>query len=165
MASPRGEVAAAVGLSVDVDVVASVDSDGDMNVANVAGRVPRDPKDALVALALARGQTVRLRATSASMVPTIWPGELVLARRLRPRVGEVALVWTGRTWLAHRVRAQETTRLLLQGDAPRSSPHWVPAKAVHGTIVGVRRDARAWAKLLRACLASAAAWLRKKPRS
>jgi len=99
--------------------------------------------DDLIGQALRHGQTVRLRAATGSMMPSMQPGDLVLATGRRPTVGEVALVWTGTAWLAHRVRAIDSARFLLKGDSAEAGEHWESATAVRGTIVRVEYDTRA----------------------
>src|SRR5262245_29229289 len=80
--------------------------------------------DALLHDALLRGQSLELRASTSSMWPTIFPGELLTARGERPERGDIALVWEGQ-WVAHRVIDRQGGRVCLRGDHPMATAHWV----------------------------------------
>jgi len=52
------------------------------------------------------GTMVKFTVPTGSMLPTLAPGDRVTARALRdhePRIGDIALIRTDQTWLAHRL--------------------------------------------------------------
>jgi hypothetical protein len=103
--------------------------------------------DARIAQALRDGQTVRLRAGKTGMPETVQEGDLLVVRAAQPEVGDVAVCWHRRAWIAHRVRQVEPGRLLLDGTDVEA---WVPLSEVVGKVLTVRRDVRTWlVRLLR----------------
>jgi signal peptidase I len=103
--------------------------------------------DLLVADALRAGQLVRLRVATSSMVPTLYPGDLVEVEGTQPRVNDIAVLWTGSNWLVHRLLWLDGDHAVLCGDAAGHTPHTETAAAVHGRVHGVRRTWHTWLRL------------------
>ena len=97
-------------------------------------------RDRLATQALRSGQTIRFRIPTASMIPTLWPGDLILVAKAEPEVGDIALAWTGDFWLAHFVVKKRRERFWLAGvgDDHRGAP--VPRNSIHGRVVDVKHD-------------------------
>ncbi|MEZ4271427.1 MAG: S24/S26 family peptidase [Myxococcota bacterium] len=98
-------------------------------------------RDQLVVDALQRQQNVRFRATSASMLPVILPGDLLIVAAQSPQVGDIALFRLGIHWCTHRVVARSNTFYEIAADAIEVSRR-VDVVDVLGTVVKIRRDLR-----------------------
>ena len=104
---------------------------------------------ALLEETIARTGRIRLRVFGSSMLPAIWPGDLIVADR-RPldqlRAGDVVVIKRGERVFVHRViavpgRGQE---LFTRGDC---LPYPDPATAagqILGTVVRIRRGGQEW---------------------
>ncbi|HLV95618.1 MAG TPA: S24/S26 family peptidase [Candidatus Acidoferrales bacterium] len=96
----------------------------------------------LAAEVLRAGCEVKFRAFGSSMIPSIWPGDLLVAEPADssfPEPGEVALILTDRGLLAHRVVARGEDGLarsiVTRGDALAECDAVFPASAVLGVVV------------------------------
>ncbi|MGH7880775.1 MAG: S24/S26 family peptidase, partial [Candidatus Binataceae bacterium] len=96
----------------------------------------------LVAEALRAGREVKFRALGSSMIPAVWPGDVLTARPVNtafPRIGEIALTMSDRGLRAHRVverrESGQPIVIVTRGDALPASDPIGPASAVLGTIV------------------------------
>lgn len=90
---------------------------------------------------------VRLRAHGSSMVPTIWPGEVLIVEPARAvQVGQIVLASHGESLVAHRVvslaDAGDGVRLTTQGDSLGFREPLIPMCRVVGRITGVMRDGK-----------------------
>jgi hypothetical protein len=86
---------------------------------------------------------LRLRVTGSSMLPTIWPGEVLCIRRSsidEAGVGEVVLFIRHRRLFAHRVIACSGARLTTQGDAVAAPDPPVDASELLGIVDAVLRQ-------------------------
>jgi len=92
---------------------------------------------------------LRLRATGASMLPAIWPGDVLEVRRqavtdVQP--GDVVLFWRRGRLVAHRVveklARSGRTLLVTQGDRQSAADAPVSAEDLLGRVIGVRRGNR-----------------------
>lgn len=93
-------------------------------------------KDAVVLSALRAGRTVRVRARRG-----VGAEELLVSPQ-HPAVGDIAVCWRERTWVADLVRAEEPGRLLLQGES--AAGEWVSKAAVVGRAVSMPPNVRGW---------------------
>lgn len=88
----------------------------------------------------------RLRVTGASMLPSIWPGDVLTIRR-RPldqlRRGEVALFIRDGRFFAHRVVAQLGSHLITQGETLPAPDSPVSCDELLGTVVLLSRWGKA----------------------
>ncbi len=105
-----------------------------------------DPRLDLVAEVLRSRGTVRLRALGTSMLPSIWPGD-VLSIENRPSEqmvpGDIVLIMRGSRFFVHRLverrDGKDLYRWITRGDAlPRNDP---PAETPEllGRVSGIRR--------------------------
>jgi len=88
---------------------------------------------------------VRLKVTGASMLPYVWPGDVVTVQRrdaadLRP--GQIVLYRRHGKLIAHRVKAIVGDYLITQGDSLPHSDSPVSTSEVVGQLVGILRDGR-----------------------
>lgn len=88
---------------------------------------------------------VRLRVTGSSMIPAIWPGDVITVHRrsiteLRP--GMIVLCERNTTLVAHRVTNSYGTFLTTRGDSLPSEDPAVGASEIVGEVVCVDRDGR-----------------------
>jgi signal peptidase len=99
----------------------------------------------LVSEAVHASGEVRLRLTGFSMLPTVWPGDIVTVKRceladLRP--GQVVLYRAKGSLVAHRVVRTSSDHLIAHGDSvPRCDPP-VYATAVIGYVASILRGQR-----------------------
>jgi Peptidase S24-like len=108
-----------------------------------------DPKFALVTKALQSGISVRLRAWGTSMLPSLWPGDVLTIQRAdRASVapGDIVLAVRNQQLFIHRlvkiVDLPGCSRLILRGDAmPENDP---PAQASEllGRVCRIERKHR-----------------------
>ena len=88
---------------------------------------------------------VRLKVTGASMLPYVWPGDVVTIERrdaadLRP--GQIVLYRREERLVAHRVKFILGDRLITQGDSVPHCDSPVSASEVIGQLVGILRNGR-----------------------
>jgi signal peptidase I len=99
----------------------------------------------LVAEALALKGTIRLRVTGASMLPTIWPGDVLTVRRLESeelQEGDVAVFRREGRLVTHRVIRKDRESVVVQGDAKLKADAPVRREDVFGSVVAVHRRGR-----------------------
>jgi signal peptidase I len=103
----------------------------------------------LVKEQLDAGRAVRLTVPTASMWPTLSPGDAVLVRGAQPgepRVGDIVVGKWGEGWRAHRLvdRRCEAgqTLFVTQGDNSGVADEAWPASQLVGVVVAVRRGER-----------------------
>ena len=107
--------------------------------------------DDLMEAALRRGQVVRLRAQSFSMVPAIRPGDALEARREGVVVGDIVLARMNGFWVTHRVTSRRPGEIELQGDAG-GLPRWFAEQDVLARVTVIRQDAHSYLHRLRSVL-------------
>jgi hypothetical protein len=88
---------------------------------------------------------VRLQVTGASMLPYVWPGDVVTIQRrdsaeLRP--GQIVLYRRDEKLVAHRVKFILGDRLITQGDSVPHCDSPVSASEVIGQLVDILRNGR-----------------------
>jgi hypothetical protein len=87
----------------------------------------------------------RLQVTGASMLPTVWPGDVVFVQRralreLQP--GQILLAYRNGALIAHRIKSIAGDRLITQGDSlPHSDPPVTSSELV-GQVVSILRGGR-----------------------
>jgi hypothetical protein len=88
---------------------------------------------------------VRLKVIGASMLPSVWPGDVVTVQRrelteLRP--GQIVLIHREGELIAHRVMSSADDQLITQGDSlPHCDPPISPFEIV-GQVVSILRNGR-----------------------
>jgi len=113
------------------------------------GQLLDAPQLSLAAEILASGGTVRLRAFGNSMLPTLWPGDIVTiegASRRPPVPGDIVLVLHNQRPLLHRVKKRRDCDGRLQwitrGDAvPQSDPPVADSELL-GRVSLIQRNRR-----------------------
>jgi hypothetical protein len=105
-----------------------------------------DPSRAvLIEEALVRFGEVRLRVTGSSMLPAIWPGDMLTVRRAgieQVRLRDVALFTREGRLFAHRVVARGGRYVVAQGDTVPSPDAPVTASELLGVVVDVSRNGK-----------------------
>lgn len=99
----------------------------------------------LCSAALRSGETIRIRAFGASMLPTIWPGDvLVIASASAEEVvcGEIVVAKREQGLVIHRLIAKTEAHCVLRGDAMAQNDAPARTADVLGKIVEVRRGRR-----------------------
>jgi signal peptidase I len=108
-------------------------------------QVREQEKVGLVESMLRSGGCVRLRVFGASMLPALWPGDVLTVESRPPGKfipGEIALVLSDGNFRAHRIIAQAGTQWVTRGDAvPQNDP---PAEIgdLLGRVVSAERNGR-----------------------
>lgn len=100
----------------------------------------------LAAEALRSWGTLKLRATGISMLPTLWPGDLLTVRSIRSEItqpGDIVLYMRQGRFFVHRVMSQELALdeglLLTRGDCMSENDPSVERREFLGTITEVQR--------------------------
>jgi signal peptidase I len=89
--------------------------------------------------------TVCLRVTGASMLPAIWPGDVVQVRRsetVSPRAGQIVLARRQGGLVVHRIARIEGDWLVTRGDANADEDSPVAKSDVLGEVVSMMRHGR-----------------------
>jgi signal peptidase I len=92
---------------------------------------------------------LRLRAWGESMLPSVWPGDVVTVKRCRPEQlerGDIVLYRRNQRLFIHRVTAIQDAcgemQVVTQGDATPHSDPPVAASEVLGCVTNIARGAR-----------------------
>lgn len=88
---------------------------------------------------------VRFCARGASMLPTIWPGDVLTigaAPMAAIRNGDVVLVARDSGWCAHRVLSRTATTLITRGDALATTDPPATDAELLGRVISVERHGR-----------------------
>jgi hypothetical protein len=135
--------------------------------------VPFAPKDreefklGLAVEALRRGGRVQLRVWGVSMLPSLWPGDLVTVQAAMPNdimPGDIGLVLRNKRCFIHRVVAKQISdggvSFIMRGDAMPDNDPIVVAAEFLGRVIAVRRANRRFVPARRVSLAnSAVRWI------
>jgi hypothetical protein len=108
-------------------------------------QVREQEKISLVALVLRSGGGVRLRVFGTSMLPSLWPGDVVTVESGAPDkfvLGDIALALGNNQFRAHRLLATTGVHWITRGDAmPQNDPP-VELHDLLGRVVSVERNGR-----------------------
>jgi hypothetical protein len=126
-----------------------------------------DPKLGLAAEMLRCRSTVHLKAWGTSMLPSVWPGDLLTiqsAAHDEVVPGDIVLVLRNNRFFIHRLverrRDQECLTLMTRGDAMSHNDPPVAASELLGRVAGIRRGSRSFVPSRRVSLFhSALAWM------
>ena len=96
----------------------------------------------ILAVARTSGE-VSLKLSGTSMLPAVWPGDVVTVRRcdlaeLQPR--QIVLFHREGTLVAHRVLLASQNQLMTQGDSVPACDPPVNASEVVGQVIGISRN-------------------------
>jgi hypothetical protein len=124
------------------------------------------PELGLAAEILASGGTVRLRAFGTSMLPTLWPGDILTieGESCRPAAGDIVLVLLNQRPFVHRVKERRDRdgqpQWITCGDAvPQSDPPATDSELL-GKVSFIQRNRRVIVPSRRVSAgARAVAWL------
>lgn len=96
----------------------------------------------LMRASLRAGHTIRFRAQGVSMLPAIWPGDVLTVApptAATPAPGDVALTFRDGRWTAHRVIARRmhggVAALITRGDALKDADPAVTSTDILGIVV------------------------------
>jgi signal peptidase len=99
----------------------------------------------LVADVARRFGEVRLRVTGTSMLPSVWPGDILTVRRrsvaeLLP--GQIVLCYRDQEFVAHRLVGKRGDWIVTRGDSLACEDRRFRGEEVLGEVVSVVRDGR-----------------------
>jgi hypothetical protein len=106
----------------------------------------------LAAEILRESGSLRLRAWGSSMLPSIWPGDILNIQRRELKqiaAGETAVFFPGSRMTAHRVVSHHCTFLVTQGDSVPQPDAPVTAENLLGVVVSIERGGKLFAPALR----------------
>lgn len=127
-----------------------------------------DPKLGLAAEMLRRRGTVQLKAWGTSMLPSVWPGDLLTIQSVaydEVVPGDIVLVLRDNRFFVHRLierrRGQDCILWITRGDAmPQSDP---PASELLGRVAGIHRANRSFVPSRQVpLLYSGLAWMQRR---
>ena len=103
-------------------------------------------KTGLIRRALLSGRVVELRITGTSMIPTLWPGDLVSvepARRRKLLTGDLVVFQRDERLIVHRIVGRDQAgagcRILTRGDTQIAPGDAVPESDVLGLVAAIHR--------------------------
>lgn len=102
----------------------------------------------LAAEILRESGNLRLRATGSSMLPSIWPGDvLIIQKREIEQVapGETVVFFPNGRMTAHRVVSHHGSFLVTQGDSVPQADAAVTAENLSGVVVCIERGGKMFA--------------------
>ena len=88
---------------------------------------------------------VRLRVTGTSMLPSVWPGDILTVRSVRfseLRPGQIILCSRGAQLVAHRIIGHREQHLVTRGDSLAQNDPLVGEDQVLGQVVSILRNGR-----------------------
>lgn len=98
---------------------------------------------ALAVEVLRKSGTLQFRAMGSSMIPSLWPGDILNVRATdinEIRVGEIVLFERNSSLCAHRVLNRAGSSLVTRGDSLPAADSPVTAAELLGRVVAVHRD-------------------------
>jgi hypothetical protein len=109
----------------------------------------------LAAEVLRTNGSLRLRAWGSSMLPSIWPGDVLVIQKRELRqvaVGATAVFFPSGRVTAHRVVSHHGTFLVTQGDSVPQPDPALTAENLLGVVVSIERGGKVFAPALRPSL-------------
>ncbi|MGA1981848.1 MAG: S24/S26 family peptidase [Acidobacteriaceae bacterium] len=112
---------------------------------NSAAEVQDAAKRELAAEVIREFGEVSLRVTGTSMLPAVWPGDVITARRqnaaeLSP--GQIVLCYRNQAFSAHRLIGRCDEGLITRGDSLAYDDPPFREVEVLGAVISIRRDGR-----------------------
>ncbi|MGA2437090.1 MAG: S24/S26 family peptidase [Acidobacteriaceae bacterium] len=109
------------------------------------GELLDEAKHDLAVEVVRRFGEVRLKVNGASMLPSVWPGDIVTVRRrsaaeLLP--GSIVLCYRNRGLVAHRLIGRQGDRILTRGDSHLRDDPPFAGEEVLGEVVSILRNGR-----------------------
>jgi hypothetical protein len=100
---------------------------------------------ALAAEVLRKFGTIQFRAIGSSMIPAVWPGDILQVRSAgidEIAVGDVILFWRDSAFCAHRVLLKRGQSLVTGGDSVSTSDRPITQTEVLGRVVALSRNGK-----------------------
>jgi signal peptidase len=100
--------------------------------------------DLIADVARSQGK-VHLKVAGVSMVPALWPGDLLTVRRCEPeelQAGSIIVFRQNQRLVVHRLMHWEDGRVVARGDAHFCLDRPAPASDVIGRVESIERDGR-----------------------
>ena len=111
----------------------------------LALELPDEAKHDLAAEVLRQFGEVRLKVTGASMLPSVWPGDVLTVRRRSPAEllpGRIVLCVRDQGFVAHRLIGRQGDRILTRGDSHLRDDPPFGEDEVLGEVVSILRNGR-----------------------
>ncbi len=132
-----------------------------MTGLSVADQALEASKAALVEQIFLATGLVRIRALGLSMLPCIWPGDVLTIQSTRTadiNIGDIVAVRQNDRWVVHRVRRHSAAQLIVRGDCVPENDPPIRVQDVIGKVVTVVRGSKEFApgcslSLFHQCLA------------
>ena len=99
----------------------------------------------LAAEVIRRFGELRLQVTGASMLPSVWPGDVLTVRRRSPAEllpGRIVLCYRDGRFVAHRLVGRQGDDVVTRGDAHNFKDIPFREEDVLGEVVGIQRSGR-----------------------
>jgi signal peptidase I len=109
------------------------------------GELLDEAKHNLAAQVLRQFGEVRLKVNGASMLPSVWPGDVVTVRRRSPAellTGRIVLCYRDQGFVAHRMVGRQGDRLITRGDSHLREDPPFSGEEVLGEVVSILRNGR-----------------------
>jgi len=116
-----------------------------MNLRDVTMNESHALKCEMAAEVLRSSGTLRLRVTGWSMLPTVWPGDMLIIERLdseQVAEGDIVLFGRDRRLFAHRVVKNQNSVLITRGDSMRAPDSPVEEHEFLGRVSSIVRNGR-----------------------
>jgi signal peptidase I len=111
----------------------------------LAGELQDEAKHDLAAEVLRQFGEVRLKVTGASMLPSVWPGDVLTVRRRSPAEllpGRIVLCYRDQGFVAHRMVGRQGDRIITRGDSHLRDDPPFGEDEVLGEVVSILRNGR-----------------------
>jgi len=112
---------------------------------DLAGELHDATKRDLAADVIRRFGEVRLRVNGASMLPSVWSGDVLTIRRRSPAEllpGRIVLCYRNGAFVAHRLVGKRGDDLITRGDSHAFADIPFSSDEVLGEVVSIRRGSR-----------------------
>src|SRR5215831_3911910 len=116
-----------------------------MKTSDMVGRESHGLKCELAAEVLRSSGTLRLRVTGWSMLPTVWPGDMLIVERVESAEvmeGDIVLFVRHRRLIAHRVVKNHSSTMVTRGDSMEAADSPVSENEFLGRVSSIVRNER-----------------------
>ena len=112
---------------------------------DLTGELQDAAKRDLTAEVIRRFGEVRLRVTGTSMLPSVWPGDILTVRRRSAselRTGRIILCYRNQAFVAHRLIGKHGDGVITRGDSLRFDDPPFRHDEILGDVTSILRDGR-----------------------
>jgi len=112
---------------------------------DLAGEVHDAAKRDLAAEVICQFGEVRLKVNGASMLPSVWPGDVLTVRRRSPGellTGRIVLCYRDGAFIAHRLVRKQDNDLITRGDSHAFEDPAFSTDDLLGEVVSIHRGSR-----------------------